>query len=93
MNNKKEYLSEENYQKTKKKITKASLIILLVGLVLGIGLILVGVVSQSNAKKTNEERYNEAKINVQKIGVADRINLYLGNAVEILPTLNFEYGL
>ena len=60
MNNKKEYLSEENYQKTKKKITKASIIILIVGLVLGIGLILVGVVSQSNAKKTNEERYNEA---------------------------------
>ena len=41
----------------------------------------------------NEERYNEAKINVQKIGVADRINLYLGNAVEILPTLNFEYDI
>ncbi|MBO5398434.1 MAG: O-methyltransferase [Clostridia bacterium] len=41
----------------------------------------------------NEERYNEAKINVQKIGVEDRINLYLGNAVEILPTLNFEYDI
>jgi predicted O-methyltransferase YrrM len=41
----------------------------------------------------NEERYNEAKVNVQKIGVADRINLYLGNAVEILPTLNFEYDI
>jgi predicted O-methyltransferase YrrM len=41
----------------------------------------------------NEERYNEAKINVQKIGVANRINLYLGNAVEILPTLNFEYDI
>lgn len=41
----------------------------------------------------NEERYNEAKVNVEKIGVADRINLYLGNAVEILPTLNFEYDI
>lgn len=41
----------------------------------------------------NEERYNEAKINVQKIGVENRINLYLGNAVEILPTLNFEYDI
>ena len=38
----------------------------------------------------NEERYEEAKINVEKIGVADRINLYLGNAVEILPTLNYD---
>ena len=41
----------------------------------------------------NEERYNEAKINVQNIGVDDRINLYLGNAVEVLPTLNFEYAI
>ena len=41
----------------------------------------------------NEERYNEARINIQKIGVNDRINLYLGNAVEILPTLNFEYDI
>lgn len=41
----------------------------------------------------SEERYNEAKVNVEKIGVADRINLYLGNAVEILPTLNFEYDI
>lgn len=41
----------------------------------------------------SEERYNEAKINIEKIGVADRINLYLGNAVDILPTLNFEYDI
>lgn len=41
----------------------------------------------------NEERYNEAKVNIEKIGVADRINLYLGNAVEVLPTLNFEYDI
>lgn len=60
METKKEYLSEENYQRTKKKITKISSIILIAGLVIGIGLILVGVISQINAKKTNEERYNEA---------------------------------
>lgn len=41
----------------------------------------------------DEGRYNEAKINIKKIGVADRINLYLGNAVDILPTLNFEYDI
>jgi len=41
----------------------------------------------------NEERYNEAKINVKKIGVADRINIYLGNAVDILPTFNVEYDI
>ena len=41
----------------------------------------------------SEERFNEAKINIKKIGVENRINLYLGNAVEILPTLNFEYDI
>ena len=38
-----------------------------------------------------EERYNEAKENIKNIGIEDRINIYLGNAVEILPTLNEKY--
>ena len=41
----------------------------------------------------NEERYNEAKINVENIGLKDRINIHLGNAVEILPTLTDEYDM
>lgn len=56
----KEYLSEERYQQAKKKIIRISLIILIVGLVLGIGFIVAGVITQNNAKRINEERYNEA---------------------------------
>lgn len=41
----------------------------------------------------DEERAKEAIINVEKIGVADRINIMIGNAVEILPTLNKEYDI
>lgn len=41
----------------------------------------------------NEERYNEALINLEKIGIKDRVNVFLGNAVEILPTLNNEYDI
>lgn len=41
----------------------------------------------------DEERYNEACKNVELIGVKDKINLYLGNAVEILPTLNEKYDI
>ena len=41
----------------------------------------------------NEQRYNEAKENIKNIGIEDRINIYLGNAVEILPTLNNEYDI
>lgn len=69
---KKEYLNEENYQKTKKKISKVSLIVLIAGLVIGLVLIILGVVSQNNAKKTNEERYNEAyKLSQEKAAAAN----------------------
>lgn len=39
----------------------------------------------------DEERIKEAKANIEKVGVADKINLYEGDAVEILPTLNEKY--
>ena len=35
----------------------------------------------------DEERFNEAKENIKKIGIENRVNLILGNAVEVLPTL------
>lgn len=37
------------------------------------------------------ERVKEAKENIQKVGVADKIKIYEGDAVEILPTLNEKY--
>ena len=39
----------------------------------------------------DEERISEAKINFEKVGVSDKINIYVGDAVEILPTLNEKY--
>ena len=39
----------------------------------------------------DEERVVEAKVNIEKVGVADKINIYEGDAVEILPTLNQKY--
>ena len=38
-----------------------------------------------------EVRIAEAKINIDKVGVADKINIYEGDAVEILPTLEQKY--
>lgn len=38
-----------------------------------------------------KERIEEAKINIEKVGMADKINIYEGDAVEILPTLNYKY--
>ncbi|MBP3464394.1 MAG: O-methyltransferase [Clostridia bacterium] len=41
----------------------------------------------------SEERAKEAQENIEKIGVKEKINIYIGNAVEILPTMNNEYDI
>lgn len=41
----------------------------------------------------DEERIREAKENFKKVGVEEKINLYEGDAVEILPTLNENYDM
>ena len=41
----------------------------------------------------DEERLKEARENIKKVGVADKINIYEGDAVEILPTLNDKYDM
>ena len=38
-----------------------------------------------------QERVKEAKENTKKVGVEDKIRIYEGDAVEILPTLNEKY--
>ena len=39
----------------------------------------------------DEERIAEAKENIKKVGVEDKINIFEGDAVEILPTMNDKY--
>lgn len=41
----------------------------------------------------DEERIREAKENIKKVGVEEKINIYEGDAVEILPTLNDKYDI
>lgn len=41
----------------------------------------------------DEERAKEAEENIKKIGVAKRINIMVGNAVDILPTLTSTYDI
>ena len=66
MKEKKEYLTEENYEKAKKKLTKLSLIVLIVGLIIGITLISIGVVKKNNNAKENAERKHQATIEAAK---------------------------
>ena len=39
----------------------------------------------------DKERITEAKINIKNVGVEDKIKIYEGDAVEILPILNEQY--
>ena len=41
----------------------------------------------------DEERIKDAKINVKAVGVEEKIKIYEGDAVEILPTLNEKYDM
>ena len=41
----------------------------------------------------DEIKAEEAKINIEKIGVKNRINIFIGNAVDILPTFNKKYDI
>lgn len=41
----------------------------------------------------DEERIKEAKMNFEKVGVKNKINLYEGDAVEILPKLTQKYDM
>ena len=39
----------------------------------------------------DKERVEQAKENIKKVGVEEKINIYEGDAIEILPTLNEKY--
>ena len=41
----------------------------------------------------DKERIIQAKENIKKVGVEEKINIYEGDAVEILPTLNNKYDM
>lgn len=39
----------------------------------------------------DEDRVAEARVNIEKVGASEKINIYVGDAVEILPTLQEKY--
>ena len=41
----------------------------------------------------DEERIKEAEKNIQDMGLQEKINIYKGDAIEILPTLNKKYDM
>ena len=67
-----EYLSEEKYQRNKKKLSKASIIVLLIGLLIGGGLITLGIINQ---KKVNDKYSDESKEELTEKLNAEKKNL------------------
>ena len=61
MNEKKEYLSEENYEKGKKTLKTIALVVLICGLLIGGGLITTGIILSNNEKTVNVELPNNNK--------------------------------
>ena len=59
MEEKKEYLNEEWYQKVNKKITTTALLIFLIGLLLGGSIITIGIIKTNNIKKENDIKLTE----------------------------------
>lgn len=41
----------------------------------------------------DKERYKQAQINLKRVEVEDKINLFLGDAVELLPTFQDKYDI
>ena len=81
----KEVLKEENPNR-----------ILEIGTAVGYSALCFAIYSQEAIIDTieiDEERYNEAVQNIEKIGFKDRINLILGNAVDVIPTLENKYDI
>ena len=69
--------------------------ILEIGTAVGYSAICFSKYLQPNGKidtiERDVDRVAEARINISKVGVEDKINIYEGDAVEILPTLNEKY--
>lgn len=69
--------------------------ILEIGTAVGYSSICFSEYLQENGKidtiERDTERVKEARENIKKAEVEDKINIYEGDAVEILPTLNDEY--
>ena len=69
--------------------------ILEIGTAVGYSAICFSKYLQPNGKidtiERDSERVAEARINIQKVEVENKINIYEGDAVEILPTLNEKY--
>lgn len=78
--NEKQYLNEEKYQKTKKKITIVAILVLIIGLLIGGGLIATGL-----------KKYNQTKLSTEEINeVQNEIDSYNNQLASLKDQLSQE---
>lgn len=90
MNEKKEFLTEENYEKGKKKIKTIALVILIVGVLIGGSLIVAGLVKQSNinAQYSEESKANKAQqLQAEKQKLTEELDTEKQNLITSKTTL------
>lgn len=89
MNQKKEFLTEENYEQGKKKLKTIIIVILTVGLLLGGGLIITGIIKTNNAKADiaeTESKRTESDVQAE----IDEIDTKITNIETEINNLNLE---
>ncbi len=83
----KEYLSEESYLKIKKKITIISLVILIIGILLGGLLIATGAIKQRNGKEENVENNSQVE---EKLRTKEEIQADINNTQSQIDNIESE---
>lgn len=73
MENKKEYLTEENYQKGVTLLKRLAFIVFIVGFIIGGTLITVGYIKTSEIKRQNEKAVSESNKSVKAKNVTKGI--------------------
>ena len=78
----KEYLTEEQYQKTNRKLKKISIIILIVGISIALLLITIGKIKSININKENQKIEKEIRENAIK--TRENNEKLIGKELEVL---------
>ena len=88
---KKEYLNEEKFQKTKKKISIGALIVLVIGLLAGISLICLGFVNMNKINSEFSEENHQNKILTLEKQIEEQVKI-LETKKEELKAKGIEYS-
>lgn len=83
----KKFLNEETYQKNRKKIIKVSLIVLIIGILIGCSLVVIGIISQ---RRVNSKYSDENKQKLQEKIAIEKKNLEIKKSELISKGIKYD---